>query len=40
LLARSLRPRPTPAELFCLVLGAALSLTYAWLLDDAYVYFK
>ena len=39
-LVRSLRPRPTPAELFCLVLGGALCLTYAWLLDDAYVYFK
>lgn len=32
--------RPSPVELFCLVFGVLLVFWYAWLLDDAYVYFR
>ncbi len=33
-------PRPSPIEWLCLAAGLALTLHYAWLLDDAYVYFR
>lgn len=33
-------PRPTVDEMVCLVAGLFLTLAYAWLLDDAYIYFK
>ncbi|HUD71718.1 MAG TPA: hypothetical protein VMQ62_07110 [Dongiaceae bacterium] len=38
--ASSRWPRPTVDEVFCLVAGLTLTLLYAWLLDDAYIYFK
>jgi len=31
---------PSPAEWICLVVGAVLVVQYAWLLDDAFVYFR
>jgi hypothetical protein len=34
------RPNPTPIEWLLLVLGLVLVVHYAWLLDDAYVYFR
>ena len=33
-------PRPYPIEWICLAAGLGLVLHYAWLLDDAYVYFR
>jgi hypothetical protein len=40
-LNRGGRPlRPSAVEIACLVAGLGLTLTYAWLLDDAYIYFK
>ena len=33
-------PRPSPIEWLCLAAGLALTLHYAWVLDDAYVYFR
>lgn len=37
---RNMRVRPSLVELACLVVGVALVLKFAWLLDDAYVYFR
>ena len=34
------RPRPSLAEWLCLLLGLFLSVHNAWLLDDAFVYFR
>ncbi|MEA1926853.1 MAG: hypothetical protein U9N73_01500, partial [Candidatus Auribacterota bacterium] len=34
------RFRPSPAEIFSLVIGNLLIIWYAWILDDAYVYFR
>lgn len=34
------RPRPTLLEWACLAVGAVLTVRYAWLLDDAFVYFR
>jgi len=34
------RPTPSPLEWACLAAGLALLLRYAWLMDDAYVYFR
>ena len=33
-------PKPSPVEWVCLIGGGFLSLHYAWLMDDAYVYFR
>ncbi len=33
-------PRPGPIEWICLAAGLFLSLQYAWVMDDAYVYFR
>jgi hypothetical protein len=33
-------PRPSPLEWLCLVGGLFLTIHYAWILDDAYVYFR
>ena len=37
---RASTPRPSLVEWICLVAGIALSVQYAWLLDDAFVYFR
>ena len=34
------RFRPSPAEIFSLLIGSLLIIWYAWILDDAYVYFR
>lgn len=34
------RLRPSPIELLCLIAGWVLVWRYAWLMDDAYVYFR
>jgi hypothetical protein len=34
------RRLPTPAELICLLAGTVLTIQYAWLIDDGYVYFR
>ena len=36
----SARLRPSLTEIVCLLAGVGLVLTYAWLMDDAYVYFR
>ncbi|NNL67200.1 MAG: hypothetical protein HKP30_13215 [Myxococcales bacterium] len=36
----SARPSPSPLEWLCLAAGLVLLLRYAWLMDDAYVYFR
>lgn len=33
-------PRPAPIEWLCLAGGLFLTIQYAWLLDDAFVYFR
>jgi len=33
-------PKPTVIEWLCLVVGVVLVLRYAWVLDDAYIYFR
>ncbi|MBD3349412.1 MAG: hypothetical protein GF400_09500 [Candidatus Eisenbacteria bacterium] len=38
--ARSTRLRPALTEILAVVVGLALVLRYAWLMDDAYVYFR
>lgn len=35
-----MRVRPSLIELLCLLVGTALVLRFAWLLDDAYIYFR
>ena len=38
-IGKSLR-KPSPVEWCCLAGGLFLSIHYAWLLDDAFVYFR
>jgi hypothetical protein len=33
-------PRPAPVEWVCLAVGLFLTLRYAWLLDDAFIFFR
>ena len=33
-------PRPVASEWLCLAVGLFLTIHYAWLLDDSYVFFK
>jgi hypothetical protein len=35
-----MRVRPSLIELLCLLVGTALVIRFAWLLDDAYIYFR